>query len=94
MRGFVLKGGPVAPKRFRPEVRDAICESLRKDGEAMKACAAVGLPRGTFYRWLDRGARGEPGYAEFREAVTLATAEGIARILGVRRPDSSDSVAC
>jgi transposase len=55
------------------------------------ACAAVGIGKTTFYRWLERGEKAETGvYRDFWNAVKKAEAESESKYVGVIR-DAANS---
>jgi hypothetical protein len=80
--------------RLTDEVRDQICELLRRGHYLQSAAAHVGIGRRTLYGWLERGnearvaldrdgsvAAAEPPYVEFADAVELARDFGEAFLL-------------
>ena len=61
-----------------PQVSDRIALMLRSGVPIGTACAAVGVSKTTFHRWITRD---EPLYVAFREQVERARAEGEAALV-------------
>jgi hypothetical protein len=63
------------PTDCTPEVTEAVCAELREGLSIASACAAAGIDRATFHRWIARGDEGPP-FSDFRNATTKARAVG------------------
>jgi hypothetical protein len=61
-----------------PQVAERLALMLRSGVPIATACAAVGVSRASFHRWV---AREEPEYVSFREQVEQARAEGEAALV-------------
>ena len=62
------------PTKLTPSLQAAIVRDLGHGVPVETAAENNGIDVATLYRWLDRGAAGEPPYAAFRDAVTRARA--------------------
>jgi hypothetical protein len=72
----------VEPLKLTPELADKLISLLKAGNYVAVAVRAAGISRALFYKWLDRGASDAPedaAYAELRERVERAKAEGEAR---------------
>jgi transposase len=63
------------PTKLDAEVTDKIVSAIRAGNFARAAAEYAGIAESTFYDWLKRGQDGDPGFSEFSEAVTRASAE-------------------
>lgn len=74
----VSRGGVVVtgrPTDCTPEVTAIICRELAEGLSIASACAAAGIDRATYHRWIARGDEGPP-FSDFRDAATRARAAG------------------
>jgi len=72
-------GRAVKPTTLTPQIADRLVDMLRAGNYVEIACDIVGVPRRTFYDWLERGEH-EPGeFRDLRERVHAARAEVEAR---------------
>lgn len=62
-----------------PERLEKIVKLIRAGNYAEVAAACAGISKGTFYKWLARGAEGEQPFKQLVDAVETATAESEAR---------------
>lgn len=64
--------------KLTPELQHQLCELLGGGALVKLACQSVGIPVGTFFRWMQEGeAEKAPAVKrEFREAITQARATG------------------
>lgn len=69
------------PTKLTDELRADLCEHIASPMAVRHACAMVGLGESTFFDWMKRGADGEPGFAEFSEAVARARAEAASKLV-------------
>lgn len=63
------------PTDCTPEVTAAVCEQLREGLSISSACAAAGIDRSTYHRWIARGDEGPP-FSDFRAETTRARHDG------------------
>jgi hypothetical protein len=65
------------PTKLTPELTERLCEEIRKPRAISHACAAVGLHRATFHRWIaDAEAEDAPAeLCDFRDEVARARAD-------------------
>src|SRR5262249_51932820 len=61
--------------KLTPAVQQKILRAIRAGNYASVAAASAGIDDSTFYRWLERGEKGEEPYCEFREAIKKASAD-------------------
>jgi len=73
------------PTKLTPELQDRICDKIRRGVYPEIAAVSEGVPRTTFYRWLEQGENArskcyESSFRDFRDAVdgARAVAEAIA----------------
>lgn len=65
-----------AKSKLTDDVREAICESIRRGNYAKIAAEAADVSETTFYRWLEEGEQAQRGKKrEFWESVKKAEAE-------------------
>lgn len=65
------------PTKLTPELQAEICELIRKGNFVETACEAVGVHKGTYYNWRNRGERSAKGvYCDFFNAIKRAEADG------------------
>lgn len=69
-----------AKLKLTPEISAAICKLVRLGVPIGVAARAEGIAKSTLYDWRERGARGEPGFAEFHEQIEDALAKAEAAI--------------
>jgi len=74
------------PSKLTPELQRDICTLIRAGNWNYVACEAVGIHRGTLWKWLQYGrnakGRGERNkYRAFMEAVEKAESEGEALVV-------------
>ena len=63
------------PSTLTPEVQAKIVEAVKAGNYKHVAAAYAGVPRGTFFQWMDRGRRQKTGrYKDFYDAITEAEA--------------------
>lgn len=67
---------PGRPSLLTPERQETICATLRVFGTVAMACKRAGIDDSTYYKWMEKGRVGEPGYVEFFNAVEKAKADG------------------
>lgn len=67
--------GPGRPTKWTESVRARIVEACRLGNYRKTAALSAGVSESTFHDWMAAGRRGEPGFAEFLEAVERAEAE-------------------
>src|SRR5438874_9084017 len=62
-----------------PEIRQAICESIRKGASAVTAAVAAGVPEAVFEKWMRFGQARKPKakYRDFYQAVRQAQAQAV-----------------
>jgi hypothetical protein len=61
--------------KLTPELQQALCDALRGGCYVETACTLVGVDESTYYRWLEKGEKGQQPYREFRDAVKKAEAK-------------------
>ena len=76
------------PPKLTARLTRRLCDALRRGHAPQTACLLVGLPRSTYYAWLERGkddfeADLDTPLAEFAACVGRARAELINRLLRV-----------
>jgi class 3 adenylate cyclase len=69
------------PSKFTSEVRERMLIAIRAGNFVEVAARYAGISASTYYEWCARGERGEPGFAEFVEAVDQALAEAEVRLV-------------
>ena len=80
------------PTKLTDEVREKICEAIRKGNYLETAAAYAGIGISTFYDWIRRGdqTRGSK-FSDFSEAVKKARAEAEAHAVAVIRDAAHNS---
>lgn len=77
----------MAKRKLSNELRDSLCEALRKGHYRETACALVGIHKDTFYEWIKKSENEERPdyeiYADFADAVKKAEAEAEDKALKV-----------
>ena len=74
------------PTKLKKETTEKILKLIRMGNYRETACAAAGVNARTMRNWLQWGADGEPGYAEFAEAMEEAESQAEAGLLmGIRQ---------
>lgn len=71
------------PGLLTPEVADLLVASLRYGNYVTVATRAAGVNWDTFKGWMQRGATGEEPYAQLKERVERARAEGQVRHVAI-----------
>ena|SRR5215831_14406176 len=71
------------PTTLTPEVEDLLVASLRYGNYVTVATRAAGVGWSTFKAWMQRGAAGEEPYAQLKERVEKARAEGQVRLVAI-----------
>ena len=79
----IILGDIMPGKAFTKRNRDRILAALSIGSTMTTAAGICGLHRTTVCKWLSRGDAGDPGFAEFRDAVVEARETGAAKLLGV-----------
>lgn len=69
------RGSGGRPTRLTKLVHDAIVESIRAGAFAARAAEAAGIPRNTYFKWLQKGKAGRAPYARFYRDIQQAGAE-------------------
>lgn len=67
------KGG--RPSKIDAEVTQTIANLLRCGAMVDAACAAAGIDRATFYRWMKAAEDGNVAYSGFRDQIKRALAD-------------------
>ena len=62
------------PTKLSATLQTKICELVASGVPSEDAAVAVGISRRTFFKWLERGAAGEPLYEDFQLAIDEAFA--------------------
>jgi len=64
------------PSKLTPELQERILQLIRKGNYIEVACAAVGIDKSTYYKWLQRGQQAKSGkYFDFFIAAKKAERE-------------------
>tara|TARA_Y100001972_G_scaffold36904_1_gene45429 strand:+ start:111 stop:767 length:657 start_codon:yes stop_codon:yes gene_type:complete len=63
-------------KKFTPARRRVIYEGLKKNLPVELLCKKAGISKKTFYRWIEKGKKGEKGFDKFLEECGYASTVG------------------
>jgi transposase len=73
------------PTNLTPECHATIVKAVRQGMYVKSAVEGAGITEATYYRWLERGRRGEEPFESFLIDVEQASAEATLDALGVIR---------
>lgn len=79
------------PTKLTSELQAEIVRVLRGGAYVEDACGYVGIHKGTFYDWMERGHAGEELYADFTDAVEKARSEAVIRNVAIVQKAADDS---
>ncbi len=65
------------PLTLTPELQAKICEHIRQARTVEESCKAVGISRGAFHEWCERGRTGEAPFVDFLNATQKARRDRI-----------------
>ena len=66
------EGGAGRPSLFTPKLAARIAEEVRRGAKPLRAAAACGVKRPTWYRWLEKAENREQPYAMLMGTILLA----------------------
>jgi len=80
------------PKRYTRGLHDKIVQLIAEGHRPEAAAGACGIPRATFYAWMQKGKEGDPHLAQFAEdvdqAFDLAECRAVNAIIPPPDPDN------
>lgn len=82
------------PTDLTPKIQADIVARIKRGNYNEQAALASGVASSTFYLWMARGEKGEPGFSEFSEAVDAARAEAETEMVDLIRQAGNEDPKC
>lgn len=75
--------------KLTPQLQEKIIKYIKAGNYIKIACKAVGIDETTYYRWIEKGKKGEEPYCKFYKSIKKARAEAevymVSRVVSVAK---------